>query len=402
MKNLLYILFGLLTACESITPIKPGVNQAPIQEEELPHKIYQNAGNVCSAADGGLTTVLLRIASNYGPGTTNYSSPAASRFEVAVIKTDRQGKLLWKKMAWSGPSSSSSRPLIHPLSDGGYFVLVLVRQNLNERNYPEMLLIHISSTGEVINRQSVEGLKQDDSFKAVGIYSLPDKGFIISGYTSTAAGPAPVLTRFDAQGHLQWQQTYGPIANTYDLAATSDGGFMLSWANYISAQNNESLFLKISANGEQEWLKKYGYFIASPVLSETNDKGFVLFGRFTGNSANTVLYKLTKDGHIEWVKLYPLPTGQFSTPLGVFPSGSDYVLVHATNDSVELLTTTLTGDEQSRRSVSGSLTKENGDLIRLLDGSFVLVGPSSSGGFSLTKTNPDKTLHWRSPIATNN
>ena len=190
------------------------------------------------------------MASNYGPGTTNYSSPAASRYEVAVIKTDRQGKLLWNKMAWSGPSSSSSRPLIHPLSDGGYFVLLLVRQNLNERNYLEMLLIHISSTGEVINRQSVGGLRQDDSFKAVGIRSLPDNGFIINGYTITATGPAPVLTRFDAQGHLQWQQTYGPIANTYDLAATSDGGFMLSWANYISAQNNESLFLKISANGE--------------------------------------------------------------------------------------------------------------------------------------------------------
>lgn len=402
MKLLLFILFGLLAACQTITPIKPGASQTPIEEQELPHKIYQKAGNVCSAADGGLTTVLLRMASNYGPGTSNYNSPAASRYEAAVIKTDGQGKVLWNKMAWSGPSSNSSKPLIHPLSDGGYFILLLVRQSLNERNSPELLLIHISSTGEVINRQSVEGLRLDDNFKAVGIHSLPDKGFVISGYTLTATGPAPVLTRFDAQGHPQWQQTYGPIANTYDLAVTSDGGFMLSWANYISAQNNESLFLKIGANGAPEWLNKYGYFVASPVISETNDKGFVLFGRFTGNSAKTVLYKLTKDGHIEWVKLYSLTTGQFSTLLGVFPAGNDYTLVYSTNDSVELLTTTLTGDEQSRRFVSGSLSKENGDLIRLLDGSFVFVGPGSSGGFSLTKTNPDKTIHWHSTIATNN
>ena len=138
-------------------------------------------------------------------------------------------------------------------------------------------------------------------------------------------------------------------------------------------------------------------------MSEADDGGFVVLGRMTGNSANMVLYKLGKDGSIQWSRLYPFSCATtYATPLGVYSSASGYVLVYSSSSEVEFLTTDLAGVEQGRRSVSGTVSSDNGEIIRLSDGSFTFVNPNVYGRITLTKTKPDKTLDWNSILASNN
>ncbi len=396
---------GLLSACERI---ELSVSQTPIPDQEFSYKTYQGIGNTCQATDGGLVTVLVGSGSNrpFGQYTSTSLSPYVERREVTVIKTDLQGQVQWTKSVWTSGSAyfdNSSKPLILPMSDGGYAVFLSFQEYKPDKR---PLIIRLSNTGEVLSQQPLMDLQVTDAFAIQKVVALPDKGFIISA-RSWGSSPTLVLMRFDERAQLLWNRKYDQsIAYTYSMAATSDGGLLVAWSSYSSAISQyETYLLKTTMDGQQSWFKKYALFGTDPVVSEASDKGYVLLERgfSTSNTpANLILYKLDQEALIQWSKLYSPSISQY-IPRGVFAAGDAYVALYSGYSSgMELLTTDLSGAEQNRQSINGpSSSDPNSGILRLSDGSFVYDSRSSQGQFLLTKTKPDKTLHWTVPIATN-
>jgi hypothetical protein len=153
---LLLSLGGLFTACQRI---ELGQSQTPILDQDLPHKTYQTLGNTCQAPDGGLVTILTRMASNQTLRSYTYTSVIG--YEVVVIKTDLQGRNQWSRtIAGTAPGPINGRPVIHPLREGGY--LVFLMQNTYQSTQNQVpFMIHLTNAGDVSTRAVSKGLTLD-------------------------------------------------------------------------------------------------------------------------------------------------------------------------------------------------------------------------------------------------
>lgn len=414
MRHLLLCmgLAALLCACERTEP--------SLQEPDFPDKTYRDIGNTCQAADGGLATVLTRTATNQTRG-----SQAPVRTEVVVVKTDLQGKVQWTKLVWTGTKLGYPKPLIHPLSNGGYIVFLVIPPVSTSSTSPytdtfaETVLIRLSNTGEVVSQLPVEGMVPHPNFRATQILSLPDNGFvggnggfIIGGdfYSVLTGfyGTNSMLMRFDEQGRLQWQQDYKSFRFFESvMTLTRDGGVLVaSSPGYKTPDNiDQSFVTKIDPKGRELWHRRYG-LIAIHAIRELGNGGIMLYGINTNRPKNMVILTLFEQGDFNQAQVFSTTAPAAVVPLGVFPSAIDNVLVYTVRTGeIEFLTTSPSGVEQNHQLIKVPFfDQKQNRLIRLPmpDGSFIFSGRNLAGSFMVTKTKPDKTLDWHTTIATNN
>ena len=112
---------------------------------------------------------------------------------------------------------------------------------------------------------------------AQSIVKTNDGGFAVIGYTGSIDGDVATkskeendywLLKFDGNGNLQWNKTYGGSMDDIgqSLAQTNDGGFILTGYAMSSdgdASHNEGFhdnwILKLDAQGNMEWESSYGF-----------------------------------------------------------------------------------------------------------------------------------------------
>jgi len=96
---------------------------------------------------------------------------------------------------------------------------------------------------------------------------LFDGGFIITaGYTLVTGNTfwRVKLVRTDSSGNIIWSKFYGTGNSDYvsfDVSATSDGGYATGGAAYpnsSSSQGADPIIIKTDQNGNQQWLKHLG------------------------------------------------------------------------------------------------------------------------------------------------
>lgn len=403
-KQLVYrlVIIALASLLSACTEIKLSEHQTPQSVQELPYKYYVSVGQVRQATDGGFVTVVSRTVSNRGVG--DYASPYLIRYEVVLIKTDAAGQLQWIKPVWSNSKHGSSRPVIHPLADGNYLVfLTYPTDEIINSTSPEYALIQVSSTGDVIAQLPTGGNKMPSFFETVGVVSVPGNGFYVKGQMpDNSSKIIPYILRFDEQGRILWRQGYteaGVVGGTYGLAATADGGLILSRYGTNSGSSTSGILGKINATGQMTWLKRYTD-IGAELVTELSDKGYLLLGKAPSSSNAMTLFRLDSTGVLQLSKQYTAPAGGTLTPRGIYATANAYVLVHLSASSgIALLTTDEVGNEQNRLSigVAGDYAY-NGDYTHLADGSFVFA-IWNAGTVSLIKTQADKTVQWRSIVA---
>ncbi|GAA4394585.1 hypothetical protein GCM10023187_00580 [Nibrella viscosa] len=416
MKQILIILTlaSFLPGCLSCVEIKLDEREIPVQEQDVPYKTYQAMGNLCRTADGGLATVLLRQASNKSPGSSAFPSPYLERYEVVVVRTSMQGQVLWTKLAYTLANRITNRPLIHPLRDGGYLVFVATDLiNLGGAQpsmKPAQIVIRLNSEGEIVDRQVNEaaGLAVGSGlFQPYQLLSMADDGFVVTGRLSTTSGSgtAVILIRFNERGLLQWSRTYPTelfLNNPVGVAATPEGGFVLSWFGRNNQENiDQSFLLKTDASGNQVWSRRYALF-AARIISPAADGGYVLLGVLNPSLRSAYLYKMSESGDIQWVRAHPLPEGQsWITPYQLISTSTAYLLVYtAIPTGLHLLTTDLAGAEQSRRTVNvPTLTGSQVEVVRLPDNSFALAGQVLYNSVVLLRANPDGSTQWTTTLA---
>ncbi len=213
---------------------------------------------------------------------------------------------------------------------------------------------------------------------ANAIIRTSDGGFAVLGYTSSIDGDITTKTeeendywllKFDTEGNLQWNRTYGGSKDDVgqSLAQTTDGGYVLtgySMSDDGDASKNQGFhdnwILKLDEKGDLEWESSYGFsgHDHSYDILQTADGGFFFTGFLDITSARA-------DGNTE------KGNGLTSHGVGEF---------WGTKIDEE-------GSVQWRGYFGGTNNDRAHAVVQAADGGFVMTGFSESDDFDISNTN---------------
>lgn len=175
----------------------------------------------------------------------------------------------------------------------------------------------------------------EDYDTAEGITKTADGGYIAFGTVNSLSGDVTSyneggdywVVKFDANGVIQWEQSYGGSAyegsagnlriGTAKIRQTPDGGYILG-GNSWSADGDVSAnfgwgdvwLVKINSTGDIVWEQNYGTDADDNFtdIITTNDGGFIMtYYTFNWDTvmSNAAIVKIDAQGNIEWQNNYP-------------------------------------------------------------------------------------------------
>jgi hypothetical protein len=221
-----------------------------------------------------------------------------------MFKVDLTGNMLWNKTYSAGPYTSADSVVATP--DGGYAIDCEVMMDIDFR------LIKTDSTG------NVEWDKQYGISGHSNLISTTDGGYAVVGQISEDDSKGFLLGKLDALGNMQWNQTYVDTAYsiTYtasdgptSLIATSDGGYAIAGVKDSPDKGWNYWLIKTDANGNLQWNQTYGGNgddIPSSVV-ECSDGGYAIAGYTNSFGAGNNDYWLVKtdaSGNMQWNQTY--------------------------------------------------------------------------------------------------
>lgn len=337
-----------------------------------------NAQALVQTADGGFA--LAGITWSYGAGNN----------DMWLVKTNADGVIQWHQ-TYGGPARDRARALIQT-ADGG-FALAGDTWSYGAGNN-DMWLVKTDANGVMQWNQTYGGVKEDG---ACALVQTADSGFALAGRTSSyGAGNNDMwLVKIDANGVLQWSQTYGGAADDVvsALVQTIDGGFALAGdTSSYGAGNNDLWLIKIDANGAVQWDQTYGGSERdwASALVQTADEGFAIAGSTSSNSVgyrDMWLVKTNANGVAQWAEVYGgsgreeaealILTADGGFALAGFTTGIDWV------DFVDMLLvkTDAYGVVQWQRTYGGTLHDVASALVQTVDGGFALAGITAASWF---------------------
>lgn len=210
--------------------------------------------------------------------------------DVCLIKTDKNGALQWNKTyGGSGDQRASSMVLT---SNGEYIIA-----GSAETEYSmNAMLLKVDANG--VEKWMKIYNSTDESY-GQSLVAASDGGYAIAGYTYTKTSDTAdvYLIKTDADGTMQWSQTYGEKTSYdygYAIVATPEGGYAIAGYTESTRTNAYDLLLiKVSSNGTLQWTKTWdgGSSERASALATSQDGSLVLAGY--NSKYQSILYKAT-------------------------------------------------------------------------------------------------------------
>jgi hypothetical protein len=250
-----------------------------------------HANSVVQTSDGGYAVA----------GST--LSFGAGEWDSWLVKTDEYGDMEWNK-TYGGTKSEGASSLVET-SDGGFalagsttsFGVWLIN----------FWLVKTDGAGNMEWNQTY-GSSIRNFFSS--LIEVSDGGFVMAGniHSGDAGGENFWLVKTDAQGNIQWNQTYGgeDMDRPYSLVQTSDGGFALAGeTKSFGAGKFDFWLVKTDGAGNMEWNQTYGGAEQDTAnsLVQTSDGGYALAGKtysFGAGNGDFWLVKTDEQGDPEF------------------------------------------------------------------------------------------------------
>jgi hypothetical protein len=227
---------------------------------------------------------------------------------------------LWSQ-TYGGVSSDAAEALVQT-SDGGY-ALAGYTTSFGAGSY-DFWLVKTDANGNMEWNQTYGGAGIEHACALVG---TSDGGFALLGTASFGAGKRDFwLVKTDEFGNMKWNQTYGGA--DYDdpssLVRTSDGGYAIAgWTTSFGAEGDDFWLVKIDAYGNVEWSQTYGRGRSdrARALVATSDGGYALAGETISNGYGDRphwdfwLVKTDANGDMEWNRTYGKGAGENANAL---------------------------------------------------------------------------------------
>jgi hypothetical protein len=154
----------------------------------------------------------------------------------------------------------------------------------------------------------------DGADYAVSVQKTFDGGFISLCQTSSfGAGSSDIwLIKTDEEGNEQWQQTFGGAETEYagDIKQTADIGYIIvGTTESYGSDYNKIWLIKTDEFGNELWSQLYGNFDnRGNSVVQTSDGGYIIAGAtwITGNNNyfDAILIKTDANGNEEWSQTY--------------------------------------------------------------------------------------------------
>ena len=336
------------------------------------------------------------------------TSFGAGGYDFWLVKTDANGNMQWNQ-TYGGINGERANALVQT-NDGG-FALAGYTTSFGAGGY-DSWLVKTDADGNMQWNRTYGGTGLD---LAYGLVQTTEQGYALAGYTmSFGAGLHDFwLVKTDANGNIQWSNTYGGTDRDYafDLVQTNEGGYALSgFTGSFGAGSNDAWLVKTDALGTEQWNKTYGgidneCFFA---LVQTADGRYVLAGStfsYGSGGEDSWLVNTDASGNILWNKTYGKTNSDFAWDLVQTVDGG-YALAGSIDYSYDvgggdfwLVKTDSDGDMQWNKTYSGIDTEISYALVQTVDGGYALAGYTASFGagandFWLVKTDVGSGLAW--------
>jgi hypothetical protein len=342
----------------------------------------------------------------------NSSSSPFENADVWLVKTDSAGNEQWTQ-TYGGTEADRVFSVVQT-SDGGYAIAGGTASF--GAGSSDAWLVKTDAAGNMQWNQTYGGINRDVGLSVV---ETSDGGYAIAGYTeSYGAGDMDFwLVKTDAAGNEQWNQTYGGTAHDYgqSVVETSDGGYAIAGATTsFGAGDMDFWLVKTDADGTVQWNQTYGgtdWDYGFSVV-ESNDGGYAIAGithSFGAGDADFWLVKTDASGTAQWNQTY----GGTDSDLGcsvVQTSDGGYAIIGYTTSfgaggaDFWLVKTDASGTVEWTQTYGGTDDDFGYSVVETSDGGYALAGSTASYGaggydFWLVKTDAGSGLAWTDSTA---
>ncbi len=305
---------------------------------------------ILNTADGGY---ILAASTNStdGDATGNHGN-----FDILIIKLDAAGNKQWSTILGDEGTEMATDIISSP--DGGYLVTGLNDENPGRSTGGEIAVMKLDANGQLLWNKTYGGSDYDVGF---AIVTTADGGYAIGGYTRSTDGDITgshgngdaLVLKLDAAGNKQWLKTYGgsSIESCNAMIGTADGGFIItgdtgSSDGDVTGTNayRDIWVLKLGAAGDKQWSKTYGGSVNDEGISicSTPDGGYALTGVSQSNDGDItnnrglndlVVMKLDASGNKQLVKTFGGPGEDYGLSIVPTPDGKYVVAGHTSSTS---------------------------------------------------------------------
>jgi hypothetical protein len=256
---------------------------------------------ITTTGDGGIL-ITGRTESNDG----DFEGMNKGGEDIFVIKLDRDGKVLWKKLfGGSGVDWGTSITT----TDGGVLITGLTTSNdgdfegMNKGDW-DIFVIKLDTDGKVLWKKLFGGSKED---MGQSITTTSDGGVLITvvahsndgDFKGMNKGGGDILViKLDRDGKVLWKKTFGGSERDLgsSITTTGDGGILITGRTSsndgdFQGMNKgfEDIFvMKLDGNGNVLWKKTYGGSGSEDgeSITTTSDGGILITGDYRSNDGD--------------------------------------------------------------------------------------------------------------------
>lgn len=237
-----------------------------------------------------------------GIATTGGSGP--SGWDIYVVRTDKNGTLLWSRTYTGIGSSGEAGNWIHQTLDGG---LIIGGNANNSSGYNWGLLIKTDINGTTEwSKTYTYSAGSTHLYIDKGV-QLSDSSFVLGG----KAGYGVILFKTDKKGVFQWAKEYRLPSSvhsySFNMRKTRDKGFIM-----VGTSTSPTWYaFKVDSAGGLEWSKNYKHTFNNPYGYcydvEELDYGYAMVGYFYDvppSYSTSYLLKTDPSGNLLWNKTF--------------------------------------------------------------------------------------------------
>lgn len=303
---------------------------------------------------------------------------------------------------YGGNGQDRTRSVVQT-QDGGFALAGFSESfGAGDRNF---LLVKTDEQG---NEQFIRTYGGSSSDSAQKFVQTQDGGYALAGHSRSfgAGGKDFWLVKTDAQGNIQFSQTYGGSGNdeARAVAQTRDGGYALvGWTTSFGPGSYPNGWLvKTDAQGNEQFTRTYGGDDRDVARSieQTRDGGYAFVGRTRSSGAghdDFWLVKTDRQGNVQFTQTYG-GSGRDVAASVVQTQDGGYAIAGPSRSfgseffNFWLVKTDAQGKTQFTRAYGGAHRDSAQSIVQTREGGYALAGATRSYGdggndFWLVKTD---------------